>query len=197
MTALNFRLEIHFESRDHATLLIDHSSDNEADQIFAELNLAALFALRMMHSLGKCESTTVLADALIAMPDALRHIADGHWDGGVTIAPHQGRKSQKRFVAIFEFNDAVKYTFDMKVEGFGWFAYGVPQYGPSAILQSLRFLAQRRCENRLYVLRLALVMANVGCYGRDGTIGLTNQNALAAETVQQVYAATQPFSEPE
>jgi hypothetical protein len=181
--------EVHFHQQDQASVFSQSNIADSWNERLAEIGLFSFYSLRMFSNLGVNETSDALASMMLDPEEAIENISVVAYPG------HPGRYS---FLSTLTFGEGFQFLlpmagqarFDFKPKGFGFLARGVGYYGPTSVLVLLRYLAEKRDSDQVYLEALAEMASFLGQWHLARKIGLGNQNQLG---LLAMSAATKPL----
>ena len=150
----------------------------EGGQLLGDIALFTSFSLRMFSNLAVNETSDQLAHYLAQGTDAVRSFAEQRSTGGFTLIPFPGYHGRKKFLSRVTVTDET-YRFDLSQKGFGIFATGYGFYAPVATFAVLRFLAEQRSGNSVFLNCLGKASELCGQVHLQRRITIANQNQVA------------------
>jgi hypothetical protein len=181
--------EVHFHQQEQASVFSQSNLADPWNERLAEIGLFSFYCLRMFSNLGVNETSDALASMLQDPEAAIENIVVEAYPG------HPGRYS---FLTTLAFDEGFQFLlpmagqarFDFKPKGFGFLARGVGYYGPVSVLVLLRYLAEKRDSDQVYLEAFVEMAGFLGQWHLARKIGLGNQNQLG---ILAMTAATKPL----
>lgn len=169
--------EVHFHQQDQASVFSQSNIADSWNERLAEIGLFSFYSLRMFSNLGTNETSDTLA---LMLQDPESAIED------VSVAAYSGYRGRHSFLSSLRFNEGFQFLlpmagqarFDFKAKGFGFLARGVGYYGPASVLVLLRYLAEKRESDQVFLEALMEMAGFLGQWHLAREIGLRNQNEL-------------------
>lgn len=181
---IQMRLEIHFHQQDQASVFLESGTPADEER-FGEVVLASLFIARMLVNLGSRNPAALgLAEILSQAGGAgLRQLALYDSPDSPRLAPYQGSKGRKGFIAILGASDEIL-RFSSKSWGMGLMARGAGYYAPNAAMLLLRHFVTRR-EDEEYIDALGEVGRSLGTAFLTGQLSVRSQAQIAMMAASQ------------
>jgi hypothetical protein len=177
-SSLRVSVEIHFHEQEKASVFIESNCSDEMLK-FGEIGLFSSFCIRQFSNLGVHAVTDQTATMLTTVPEVIQHLASGQVTGGFELVPYPGYKGRKVFEGQFDFTGSGP-RFDMKARGFGWFSRGMGYYAPVSLVVILRYLAQKRRADMVYLMSLGYAAVLCGEFHLSRRITLLNHPNLVS-----------------
>ena len=169
-------LAIHFYEEDRAsiTATVNESEDTKLGEIL----LFCLFALRQIFNFDSSSQAALsIADAVGNFGSDLGGFLGRAFIEGPTLVENQG-PGAKRFLAEMACRDD-SFNFQMKAKGFGFLARRVDVYAWNSVVGLLRYLAQRRRDDGVYLAALGIAAVGVRAAFRQGEVTGWTQGQVA------------------
>jgi hypothetical protein len=181
------KLEIHFYDQDRVAIHFE-SEASSGDLKYAEILMFSCYAVQQLIALGKGEISRSLASQLSEMTiEVLKEWPQAE-DPGEPVLVECSGEARKRFVATLRGpRDNFAYNFHLDAKGFGVFASGVGYYAPVSVVMLLKYLADRRSIDLIYLTRLALAAENCGRGFLGGAVKSWCRDAFIHRVIDAVW----------
>ena len=160
------------------------------DEVSSHLGMVLVRAHEVLAGLSRPEP---LADLLAEMhgTDLLLERMFGDLAaaefGAPTLIDHPGHPGRRSFRAQLRYSGTVRFT--CRPEGFGLIRFGtdIVYYAPTAVTVLLRYLADKRKDDRRYLLRLGSTALACASLFSDGKVLVANQLKTAVVIASTIY----------
>ena len=170
-------LEIHFHQQDEASVYLESNTSGKEGK-FGEILMFCYFTLRSMANLGRHPITSSLATLLFQIGDHLIELPDHYSPDDAKLVDYKGNPGRKRFIAGLRYANE-KVNFEFKPKGFGLLARGMGYYAPNSVIILLRYLVEKRIDDKDFISNLSQAAKKCGEAYISGDLSPRTQHQIA------------------
>jgi len=180
------KLEINFHKQDEASIFLENSTSYKEEK-FGEILLFCSFVIRTLVNLGNNSTSSALAKLLTAVKINTKELMNHQSPDEAKLIDYPGFQGRKRFVANLKYSND-NFNFQYAAKGFGFFASGMGYYAPNSVILLMKYLYNKRKNDKEYIEALKSIATQCGIIFSSGKLEISNQNSFILSIISANYS---------